>query len=104
MIDGAEFTASCVIRINEPTIDVANVYIIYTNSSLQYSATLVVEDTNTKLQVITDTFNRVTTATVTIKRASVNNNGTYYCIVSGFDNNFIKEITTRFIQRKYGKI
>ena len=101
MIDGAEFEASCVIRMNEAFIDAPNVYMFYSNSSLHDSYPLVVEDTtNTKLQVTTDTLNRVITATITIKHASVKNNGTYYCVALGFDNVIKETMTTQFIQRE----
>ena len=98
MIDGAEFTASCVIRFNKGIKP--NVLIFHSNTLSNYPTKLV-EDTNTHLQLTTDMANHVVTKTVTIKNASVKNNGTYYCIVLNFDGDpIIRTMTTQFIKRE----
>ena len=98
MIDGTSFTASCVIRLNkgiEP-----KVLMLYSNALSNYP-TLLVEDTNTYVQHTTDTTNHVKMATVNIKNASVENNGTYYCIVLNFDGDpLVQKMTTQFKKRK----
>lgn len=100
MIDGAEFTASCVIRLNEGTKP-PRVFMFYSNA-LSSDPTPLMEDTNTQLQLTVDTTNHVVTQTITIKSASVKNNGTYYCIaVLNFGSDpIVQKMTTQFIERE----
>lgn len=98
MIDGAEFTASCVIKLNKAIKP--NVFLLHSNALSNYPLPLM-DNTNTHLQITTDWINHVVTATVTIKNASEKNNGTYYCFVLNFDGDpIMQKITTQFIKRE----
>ncbi len=100
MIDGAEFTASCVITLNKGTTP-PTVFMFYSNA-LSSDPTPLMEDTNTHLQLTVDTTNHLVTKTITIKSASVKNNGTYYCIaLLNFDSDpIVQKMTTQFIKRE----
>ena len=100
MIDGAEFTASCVIRLNKGTKP-PQVFMLYSNA-ISSDPTMLMEDTNTHLRLMVDTTNHVVTKTITIKSASVKNNGTYYCIaLLNFDSDpVVQKMTTEFIKRE----
>lgn len=96
MIDGSEFTASCVIsRLNKGTV--LNVFMLYSNG---LSMTQLMDDDNTIVQYTIKDY--IVIATVTIKKASANNNGTYLCYATaGFAGKPVMQSTTaQFIERE----
>ena len=99
MIDGADFVASCVIkRFQSPP----HVLMFYSNASSDYATQLRdLVDTNIRLQRTFDTTRHIVMLTLTIKNASLKNNGTYYCILSNFYSGLIVQtLTTQYINRE----
>lgn len=93
MIDGAEFTASCIISRMNPGTQL-KVYMFYSNSFISLT-----NDTNTLVQLTTESYMII--AKVTIKNATVRNNGTYHCLVVSFVGKPVMQTTTtQFIERE----
>lgn len=97
MIDGSQFTASCVIsRLSKATY--LNVFMLYSNG---LSMVQLMNDDNTIVQYTIEDY--IVIATVTIKKASINNNGTYLCYATaGFaGKSVMQSTTTQFIEREF---
>ena len=96
MIDGSEFTASCVIsRLNKGTY--LNVFMLYSNG---LSMIQLMNDDNTIVRHTIEDY--IVIATVTIKKATASNNGTYLCYATaGFAGKPVMQSTTaQFIERE----
>lgn len=93
MIDGSEFTASCMIsRINQGIQ--LNVVMYYTDGS---TFTPLMNDANTLIQYTVQ--NYMIIAKATIKKATIKHKGTYFCYVASFAGNIaMKQTTPQFIQ------
>lgn len=89
MIDGEEFTATCTIRVNNKAIK-PDVYLFHGNILLK-------KNNNTHIEVSETANKQIMVSKVTIKKASVGNNGTYSCVAVYKFTIQAKALTTQFI-------
>jgi len=95
MVDGAEFTASCTIKINK----IKPKY-VFSYSASPGNYTWIMNGPNTHLESTTTDDNQMMVVKLTIKKATEKNKGTYHCHAYDWAKYEKKELEIQFIKRE----